>query len=258
MQKNVKLVAAGAALLALGTLMFGSFNTRAADAAPTKDVLATSEGELTIQPLQHATMILDWKKVKIYVDPAQVTLKGPADLVLITHTHPDHFAVANLKTIAKDTTLFVVTPSIAEQMPAEWKSRATVLTNGQSATLSGIKIEAVPAYNTSADRQSYHPKGRDNGYILNIGDKRIYISGDTEDTPELKALKNIDVAFLSMNLPYTMDPDHAAEAVRAFRPKVVYPYHSRGSDVQKFKDKVGTDVGVEVRIRDWYAKGVTD
>jgi L-ascorbate metabolism protein UlaG (beta-lactamase superfamily) len=244
-------------LLVLGAVLCVSA-AKPAEPAPAKDVVKTSGGDVTIQPIQHATLILQWKETKIYIDPAQVTLKGPADLVLITHIHPDHFAVTNLKTIAKDTTTFVVTPSIAEQMPPEWKSRATILTNGQSATVSGIKIEAVPAYNTSADRQSYHPKGRDNGYILTFSDKRIYISGDTEDTPELRALKNIDVAFLSMNLPYTMDVDHAAEAVRAFKPKVVYPYHSRGSDIAKFKEKVGTDAGVEVRVRDWYAKDVID
>jgi L-ascorbate metabolism protein UlaG (beta-lactamase superfamily) len=230
----------------------------AAETTPIKDVLATSEGELTIQPIQHATFTLQWKQLKIYVDPAQGTLKGPADMVLITDIHPDHLALANLKKIAKDTTAFVVTPGAAEQLPAEWKSRTTILTNGQTATVLGIKIEAIAAYNLSPDRQNYHPKGRGNGYILNIADKRIYISGDTEDTPEVRGLKNIDVAFLCMNLPYTMDPEHAAEAVRAFRPKVVYPYHSKGSDVQKFKEKVGTDAGVEVRLRDWYSKDATD
>ncbi len=116
----------------------------------------------------------------------------------------------------------------------------------------GIPIEATPAYNLDPNRQQFHPKGRGNGYLLTLGGKRIYLSGDTEDTPEMRALKNIDVAFLCMNLPYTMDVQHAAAAVREFRPKVVYPYHCRGSDLEKFKTLVGSDAGVEVRIRDWY------
>jgi L-ascorbate metabolism protein UlaG (beta-lactamase superfamily) len=128
----------------------------------------------------------------------------------------------------------------------------TVLANGERATIQGIGIEAVAAYNVSPDRLQYHAKGRGNGYILTFGDKRIYVAGDTEATPEMLALRNIDVAFIPMNLPFTMTPQQAAEAVRTFRPKVVYPYHHRGSDVAEFQRLVGTDAGVEVRLRRWY------
>ena len=118
--------------------------------------------------------------------------------------------------------------------------------------MAGVKIEAIAAYNLAAERQRYHPKGRGNGYVLTLGDKRVYVSGDTEDVPEMRALKDIDVAFLCMNLPFTMTVEQAAGAVRAFRPKVVYPYHCRGSDLEKFRQLVGTEPGVEVRLRDWY------
>jgi L-ascorbate metabolism protein UlaG (beta-lactamase superfamily) len=127
-----------------------------------------------------------------------------------------------------------------------------VLKNGETATLGDIKAEAIPMYNTTPDQLRYHPKGRGNGYVLTLGGKRVYISGDSEDIPEMRALKDIDVAFLCMNLPYTMTVEQAASAVRAFKPKIVYPYHSRGSDLEKFKSLVGSDSGVEVRLRDWY------
>jgi L-ascorbate metabolism protein UlaG (beta-lactamase superfamily) len=244
-----------ATLLALGAIMLGASKAVAADVNATKDRLPTAEGDLVIEPIRHATLALQWKQLKIYVDPAGVALKGRADLVVITDIHQDHFSVPNLKSLATDTTAFVVSPAVAAQMPAEWRSRTTILTNGQTATVLGIKIEAVAAYNLSPERQNFHPKGRGNGYIMTFADKRVYLSGDTEDTPEVRGLKNIDVAFLCMNLPYTMDVEHAAEAVRAFRPKIVYPYHYRGSDLQKFKRLVGEDAGVEVRLRDWYGKG---
>jgi len=126
------------------------------------------------------------------------------------------------------------------------------MNNGDRKSILGITIDAVPMYNTTAERKQYHVPGRGNGYLLTLADKRIYLSGDTEDIPEMRALKNIDVAFVCMNLPYTMSVEQAANAVREFRPKIVYPYHCRGSDLEKFKKLVGDDVGVEVRLRDWY------
>ena len=128
--------------------------------------------------------------------------------------------------------------------------------NGDKQDVAGIAIEAVPSYNTSADRLKFHPKGQDNGYVLNFGGKRVYVAGDTEETPELKALKNIDVAFIPINLPYTEDADAAAAWVKDFKPKIVYPYHTQGmpsGDVQKFKQLVGKASDF-VRLRDWYRK----
>jgi L-ascorbate metabolism protein UlaG (beta-lactamase superfamily) len=132
----------------------------------------------------------------------------------------------------------------------------STIANGEKKTIKGIEIEAVPMYNLQrgpAAGQLFHTKGRGNGYVVTLGDKRIYLAGDTECTPEMKALKNIDVAFVPMNLPYTMPPNEAADCVKAFKPKMVYPYHYMGSDLKAFEDALKGS-GVEVRVRDWYAK----
>jgi L-ascorbate metabolism protein UlaG (beta-lactamase superfamily) len=225
--------------------------------APAADTIPTQDGDLKIYPINHATLALEWKGKMVYVDPvggakAFEGLTAP-DLILIAHIHGDHFDRATLSAVAGAKALLAAPPSVAEQLPADLKQRTTVLTNGQRAELAGIAVEAIPAYNLTPQRQANHPKGRDNGYVLTLGGKRVYISGDTEDIPEMLALKNIDVAFLCMNLPYTMDVTQAARAVRAFKPRIVYPYHSRGSNLEEFKKLVGTDAGVEVRLRDWYA-----
>jgi L-ascorbate metabolism protein UlaG (beta-lactamase superfamily) len=144
--------------------------------------------------------------------------------------------------------------AVAEQMTPDLRKNAAILTNGQTSELLGVKLEAIPMYNLTPDRLKFHSKGRGNGYVVTLGGKRIYLSGDTEDIPEMRALKNIDVAFICMNLPYTMTVEQAAQAVRAFKPRIVYPYHYRGSDLNKFKELVGTDAGVDVRLRDWYPK----
>ena len=229
----------------------------AQDKAPASDTIATQDGDLKIYPLNHATLALQWKGKTIYVDPvggAKVFQGLPApDLILITHEHGDHFDKNSLTAVAGDKAKVIAPASVAAQLPAGLIARGVTMTNGQSQDFSGIQVEAVPAYNLTANRLNFHPKGRDNGYVLTIGGKRIYLSSDTEGVPEMLALKNIDVAFVCMNLPYTMDVEHAALAVKAFKPKIVYPYHYRGQDLEKFKSLVGPDAGVEVRIRDWYA-----
>jgi L-ascorbate metabolism protein UlaG (beta-lactamase superfamily) len=144
----------------------------------------------------------------------------------------------------------VAPQEVFDQMPADLKAKTKVMKNGETATVAGVPIEAVAMYNTTPDRTQYHPKGGGNGYLLTIGGKHIYIAGDTEETPEMDALKDIDVAFLPMNLPFTMDVAHAAKAVKDFRPKVVYPYHYKGSDVAKFKALVGN--AADVRLLKWY------
>lgn len=224
--------------------------------APTIDRIETSRGELSICPIRHATFALMWGGRTILVDPVGETnqyagLSTPA-LILITDIHSDHLNVRTLEQLTLPQTRLVVPPAVAAELPATLLPQAVVLTNGQSTNIDEVLIQAVPMYNTSPDRVRYHPKGRGNGYVLTVAEKRIYISGDTEDIPEMLALKDIDVAFICMNLPYTMSVEQAVRAVSVFRPKVVYPYHYRGSDLEQFKSLLRTNAGVEVRIRDWY------
>lgn len=225
---------------------------RALAALPAPDTLATSAGDVTIQPLNHATLVLKQGSHVLYVDPARVDFSGqPAPTgILITHEHSDHFDPDNLAKIAGHAPI-VAPQSVADKIPAALGGQVTVMKNGDAGTIDGLPVTAVAAYNTSPDKQQYHPKGRDNGYVLTFGDKKIYIAGDTEPTPEMEALTGIDVAFLPMNQPYTMTPQQAAEAVNAFKPKVVYPYHYKGTDTHAFADLVGNTA--EVRLRDWYA-----
>ena len=220
------------------------------------DSLTTTKGDLVIHPINHATLALGWNNLTVYTDPVGgadrfAGLPRP-DLILLTDIHGDHFNVDTLKAVMTERTGLVAPAAVAAQLPADLRARTAVLTNGETKTIRGLTIEAVPMYNTTPERAKYHTKGRGNGYVVAFADKRVYLSGDTEDIPEMRALKNIDVAFLCMNLPYTMTVEQAASAVREFRPKIVYPYHYRGSDLEKFKKLVGEDAGVEVRLRDWY------
>jgi L-ascorbate metabolism protein UlaG (beta-lactamase superfamily) len=178
-----------------------------------------------------------------------VGLPAPSGF-LITHAHGDHFDPDNLAKIAGSAPI-VTTEEVLGKMPEALKGQTTAMKNGESGEIDGIPVMAVAAYNTTADRLQYHPQGVGNGYVLSFGDKKIYAAGDTEDTPEMRALTGITVAFLPMNLPYTMTEEQAADAVKAFKPQIVYPYHYRGSDTQKFKDLVGD--AAEVRLVDWYA-----
>lgn len=218
------------------------------------DQIPAEKGEITIQPVNHASFLLKWNNKTIFVDPVGGAQKfsGAPDLVLVTDIHGDHMNADTLKAVAQGETKIVAPQAVAAQLPGELKSKIVVLANGDKKEVAGVSVEAVPMYNLTAERLKFHNKGRGNGYVLTLGGKRIYISGDTEDIPEMRALKNIDVAFVCMNLPYTMTVDQAADAVKAFKPKIVYPYHYRGSDTEKFKQLVGDNSGVEVRLRDWY------
>jgi L-ascorbate metabolism protein UlaG (beta-lactamase superfamily) len=226
--------------------------------AASDDTLSTSAGDVAIHAIHHAALTLTFNGTTILADPAPLgqgadtaeftALPAPA-LILITHEHGDHFNVPILQAVSGGATI-VAPQSVFDKMPDDLKAKTKVMKNGDRLEVAGVSIEAVPAYNTSPDKQQFHPKGRDNGYVLTFGDKHVYIAGDTEDTPEMRALTGIDVAFLPMNLPYTMSVDQAADAVAAFKPKVVYPYHSRGTDVEAFKTKVGN--AADVWILDWY------
>jgi len=246
------------ALGAVILLPLSSPLTCLAGGAPTPDTIATQDGALKIFPINHATLALQWKDRTIYVYPvggAKTFQELPKpDLILVTDIHGDHFSKETLAELAGPNTKLVCPAAVADQMTPDLRNHTTILTNGEARELMGVKIEAISMYNLTTERLRFHNKGRGNGYVVTLGGKRIYLSGDTEDIPEMLALKNIDVAFVCMNLPYTMTVEQAARAVRAFKPRIVYPYHYRGSDINKFKELVGTDAGVEVRLRDWYPK----
>jgi L-ascorbate metabolism protein UlaG (beta-lactamase superfamily) len=216
------------------------------------DTLQTSAGEVIIHPVGHASLALVSGSHVLYIDPAKQSFDGlPAPTgILITHAHGDHFDPEALGKIAGSAPI-VTTQDVLGKMPEALKGQTTALKNGDAGEIDGVPVMAVAAYNTTADRQKYHPQGVGNGYVLRFGDKKIYAAGDTEDTPEMRALTGITVAFLPMNLPYTMTEEQAAAAVKAFKPQIVYPYHYKGSDPQKFKDLVGD--AAEVRLVDWYA-----
>src|SRR5216684_624924 len=196
------------------------------------DVIPTSMGPLTIQPVMHASLVLSVKGLVIYADPSGPTkFKGlPApDMILITDIHGDHFDTSTLAVVKAPKTILVVPQVVADKLPASYdRSKVIVLKNGDNVKKMGISISAIPMYNLPESPTAMHTKGRGNGYVLGIGGKNVYLSGDTQGIPEMRSLKNIDVAFVCMNLPYTMDVPEAADAVLAFKPKIVYPYHYRG------------------------------
>jgi L-ascorbate metabolism protein UlaG (beta-lactamase superfamily) len=224
----------------------------------TGDHLVTADGEVIIHPINHATFVMQWKGKMIYSDPVggatPFTGLPKADVILVTHSHGDHFHAATIDAVRQTNAAIVAPQAVYASLSSAQKALTTMMTNGATATVQGIAIKAVPAYNMST---SNHPKGAGNGYLLTIGGKVIYVAGDTDDTPEMRALRDVEVAFLPMNQPYTMTVAMAASAVRAFQPKVVYPIHYRNSDntyadLNAFKKQVGTDLGIEVRLRKWY------
>lgn len=230
---------------------------------PAADVIETSKGPLKIQPIKHATLVLTWQGTTIYVDPdgGAKAFEGQAvpDLVLITDIHGDHMNAATLEAINTSKAKLIVPQAVADKLPEALKSKAVVVNNGQTINQSDISINAIPMYNLPEAADAKHTKGRGNGYVLTFGNKTVYISGDTQGIPEMRALKNIDVAFVCMNLPYTMDINEASSAVLDFKPKIVYPYHYRGqnglSDTEAFKKLVNEkNKSIDVRLRNWYAE----
>lgn len=231
-----------------------------ANAQDTADVMTTKIGNLSIQPIHHASLILTIPSLTIYADPVGIDYfkneKAP-DIILITDIHGDHFDIKTIEALKKESTLLIVPQVVADKLPEADKTNLLVMKNDQQVTKPGISIQAIPMYNLPESPAAMHTKGRGNGYVLGIGEKNIYISGDTQGIPEMRSLKNIDIAFVCMNLPYTMDVKEAANAVLAFKPKIVYPYHYRGkegfSDTTEFKKRVeAVDKDIEVRLRNWY------
>jgi len=220
--------------------------------AATPELAVSTEGDILITPITHASLQLEYGGKVIHVDPTSAgdySKAKQADLILVTDIHGDHLDPEAISKIRKKEA-----PVVAPAAAAPKIENATVIANGESKTVAGVQIEAVPMYNMQRGPepgQLFHTKGRGNGYILTLGGKRVYIAGDTECTPEMRALKNIDIAFVPMNLPYTMPPAEAAECVKAFKPKVVYPYHYRGQNPEEFKTALAGEK-IEVRLLNWY------
>ena len=213
----------------------------------------TSDGDLIIIPVAHASFVMNWNGSTVYVDPvgevgAYDGLPRP-DLILLTDIHGDHLDGATLSGLIGDAEI-IAPAAVIEQLSGDLTERAVSLSNGGIAERLDITIEAIPMYNLTAGRLQYHDKGRGNGYVLTFAGTRVYISGDTEDISEMRALENIDVAFVCFNLPFTMTESQAADAVNEFRPGIVYPYHYRGSNLALFTAMV--DDGIEVRNGNWY------
>lgn len=221
------------------------------------------DDHIKIIPINHGSLILEYHGQALYIDPV-----GDADLykmhpdptfVLITDIHGDHFSLKTLESLNLEFTGIIAPKAVFDQLPENLQKKTTVMHNGdsQSFRLFNMTIEAVPMYNLREDALKFHPKGRGNGYVISLAGERIYISGDTEDIPEMRNLENIDTAFICMNLPYTMTVESAASAVLDFKPKTVIPYHYKGtnglSDVANFKSLVeATNSDINVTLLKWY------
>ncbi|MDD8015247.1 MAG: MBL fold metallo-hydrolase [Acidobacteriota bacterium] len=237
-------------LLILG-LSIAGMSLASASRKLEEDVIATRDGDLVITFVGHGSLMFRHKDKIIHIDPVSAETDyerlPKADIILITHEHFDHLDIEALKILKKEGTRIVMSESCSDKCPG-----GTVMKNGGKIDVLGYAVEAVPAYNIRnkrPDGQPFHPKGRGNGYVLTIGGKKVYVAGDTENTPEMKALRGIDVAFLPMNLPYTMTPEMAADAARAFKPGILYPYHYGETDTAELVNLLKDETSIEVRIR---------
>ena len=215
------------------------------------DVIQTSAGELKITFVGHGSLFFTFGGKVFHIDPYSIvgdySQLPKADVILITHDHRDHLDLKALNAVRTPGTIVVLTRICAKQV-----EDGIILDNGDTTVLAGVRIDAIPAYNIVHKRDTgelYHPKGVGNGYILTFGDKKVYVAGDTENIPEMKALKGIDVAFLPMNVPATMTPEMVADAAKTFKPKILYPYHYRDTNTSKIVDLLKDTKEVEVRIR---------
>ena len=221
-----------------------------ADPAPgfESDIFETARGQVRITFIGHGTLMIEFGEKVIHIDPvsreADYSELPKADIILITHEHQDHYDQQAIGIISKPGTEMIMNPAVGNE-----DGDGIILKNGESAIVQGIPVRAVPAYNTTADHSRFHPRGRDNGYIVDLGGFLIYIAGDTETIPEMADLRDIDIAFLPVNQPYTMTPAQAVEAAMMFKPGILYPYHYGNTDVSVIvKALKGSDT--EVRVRD--------
>jgi L-ascorbate metabolism protein UlaG (beta-lactamase superfamily) len=218
------------------------------------DIIKTSKGDLEMFFVNHGTLMFKFNDLVIHVDPVgrgtDYTKMPKADIILVTHQHGDHLDKNAINLLSTSDTKLILTQTCHDEI-----NMGEVMRNGDVKTVDGIKIEAVPAYNVIHKRDNgepFHPKGIGNGYVINFGDKRVYVAGDTENFPEMKDLKDIDVAFLPMNLPYTMTPEMVVKAVNMFHPKIMYPYHYGQTDLQKLEELLANQNQTELRLRNFY------
>ena len=229
-------------LMAFDAAAQGNFQT---------DILKTSQGDLEITFIGHGSLMFTFNGKVIHVDPfsklAEYSKFPKADMLLITHEHRDHLDLKAMEAVRTDKTVLLLTKTCAAKLKG-----GIIMENGDTETVGGLKIEAVPAYNLVHMRSEgipFHPKGIGNGYVITFGDKRVYVAGDTENIPEMKKLERIDCAFLPMNLPYTMNPEMVADAAKAFKPKILYPYHYGDTDTSNLEQLMKNTQDVEIRIR---------
>jgi L-ascorbate metabolism protein UlaG (beta-lactamase superfamily) len=220
------------------------------------DTISTSAGDVIIHPVDHASLVLEWGDKVLYIDPVggpdrYAALPAPT-AILITHGHGDHFDVPTLEAIGASVPL-VTNADVFEKLPDALKANATTMANGDEGEIDGVPVKAVAAHNITEDRMRYHPVNIGNGYVLNFGDSKFYVAGDTEPTEDMLGLTDIAVAFLPMNLPFTMTPEQAIEATNSFKPKILYPYHYGESDLSGLEAGIGDHT--EVRLRNWYPNG---
>jgi len=215
------------------------------------DIIKTASGDLKVTFIGHGTLMFDFSGKVIHIDPvgqyADYSKLAKADIIFITHDHSDHLDIKATETIRKDNTILILTEACAAKIGG-----GIVLKNGDRKTVDGLEIDAAPAYNILHMRSEgvpFHKKGAGNGYVIKFSDKKIYVAGDTENIPEMKSLEKIDIAFLPMNLPYTMTPEMVADAAKAFNPKILYPYHYGDTDTSRIVSLMKDVPGVEVRIR---------
>lgn len=248
-------------LAAASLLPAGRAHAAASGTPVQPDQLKTDAGDLIIQPVNHASLVLSFGSDIVYFDPVgggdrYLAFNKPT-AIMVTHAHQDHFDLPTLTALGDSAKLIVCPQVVLDQLPEGLKGKAKLMANGDKATIGEIPVEAVPAYNTTPDRLKYHPRGVGNGYVLTLGEVKVYVAGDTEDTPEMRALKGIGVAFLPMNLPFTMSGAQAASAAQEFKPLLVYPYHygRDGKEPEDFARALRGTGAIEVRQRDWYAYG---